>query len=214
MKIRIILVDDHQLIRMGVRMALMSEPDRYEIVGEAASVPELMHLLDGGIATDLILMDIIMPGMNGIDATRLVRGKYPDICILVMSSDASVHTIKELTRLNVDGYISKNYTEEELTLAIDSVMNGLSYFGRDISQILSDIRRSNKAVPDEVFSDRELEIIEMCRHGMTAKAIADKLCISPRTVSNHKANIFSKMGINSNYDMIEYAVAHGIISEI
>lgn len=214
MKTRIILVDDHQLIRMGVRMTLMTEPDKYEIVGEAGSVNDLMRILDGGTMADIILMDIIMPGMNGIDATRIVRGNFPDIRILVMSSDASVHTIKELTRLNIDGYISKNYTGEELTLAIDSVMNGLPYFGRDISQILSDIRRSNRTIPDDVFSDRELEIIELCRCGLTAKAIADKLCISPRTVSNHKANIFSKMGINSNYDMIEYAVAHGIISGI
>lgn len=214
MKTRIILVDDHQLIRMGVRMTLMTEPDKYEIVGEAGSVNDLMRILDGGTMADIILMDIIMPGMNGIDATRIVRGNFPDIRILVMSSDASVHTIKELTRLNIDGYISKNYTGEELTLAIDSVMNGLPYFGREISQILSDIRRSNRTIPDDVFSDRELEIIELCRCGLTAKAIADKLCISPRTVSNHKANIFSKMGINSNYDMIEYAVAHGIISGI
>lgn len=214
MKTRIILVDDHQLIRMGVRMTLMTEPDKYEIVGEAGSVNDLMRILDGETMADIILMDIIMPGMNGIDATRIVRGNFPDIRILVMSSDASVHTIKELTRLNIDGYISKNYTGEELTLAIDSVMNGLPYFGRDISQILSDIRRSNRTIPDDVFSDRELEIIELCRCGLTAKAIADKLCISPRTVSNHKANIFSKMGINSNYDMIEYAVAHGIISGI
>lgn len=214
MKTRIILVDDHQLIRMGVRMTLMTEPDKYEIVGEAGSVNDLMRILDGGTMADIILMDIIMPGMNGIDATRIVRGNFPDIRILVMSSDASVHTIKELTRLNIDGYISKNYTGEELTLAIDSVMNGLPYFGRDISQILSDIRRSNRTIPDDLFSDRELEIIELCRCGLTAKAIADKLCISPRTVSNHKANIFSKMGINSNYDMIEYAVAHGIISGI
>lgn len=199
---------------MGVRMTLMTEPDKYEIVGEAGSVNDLMRILDGGTMADIILMDIIMPGMNGIDATRIVRGNFPDIRILVMSSDASVHTIKELTRLNIDGYISKNYTGEELTLAIDSVMNGLPYFGRDISQILSDIRRSNRTIPDDVFSDRELEIIELCRCGLTAKAIADKLCISPRTVSNHKANIFSKMGINSNYDMIEYAVAHGIISGI
>lgn len=214
MKTRIILVDDHQLIRMGVRMTLMTEPDKYEIVGEAGSVNDLMRILDGGTMADIILMDIIMPGMNGIDATRIVRGNFPDIRILVMSSDASVHTIKELTRLNIDGYISKNYTGEELTLAIDSVMNGLPYFGKDISQILSDIRRSNRTIPDDVFSDRELEIIELCRCGLTAKAIADKLCISPRTVSNHKANIFSKMGINSNYDMIEYAVAHGIIPGI
>lgn len=214
MKTRIILVDDHQLIRMGVRMTLMTEPDKYEIVGEAGSVNDLMRILDGGTMADIILMDIIMPGMNGIDATRIVRGNFPDIRILVMSSDASVHTIKELTRLNIDGYISKNYTGEELTLAIDSVMNGLPYFGKDISQILSDIRRSNRTIPDDVSSDRELEIIELCRCGLTAKAIADKLCISPRTVSNHKANIFSKMGINSNYDMIEYAVAHGIISGI
>lgn len=199
---------------MGVRMTLMTEPDKYEIVGEAGSVNDLMRILDGGTMADIILMDIIMPGMNGIDATRIVRGNFPDIRILVMSSDASVHTIKELTRLNIDGYISKNYTGEELTLAIDSVMNGLPYFGREISQILSDIRRSNRTIPDDVFSDRELEIIELCRCGLTAKAIADKLCISPRTVSNHKANIFSKMGINSNYDMIEYAVAHGIISGI
>lgn len=214
MKTRLILVDDHQLIRMGVRMTLMAEPDKYEIVGEAASVPGLMDILDAGTEVDIILMDIIMPGQSGIDATRLVRGKYPDICILVMSSDASVHTIKELTKMNIEGFISKNYTAEELTLAIDSVMSGLTYFGRDISQIISDIRRSNKEVSDDVFSERELEIIELCRLGMTAKAIADRLCISPRTVSNHKANIFSKMGINSNYDKIEYAVAHGIISGI
>lgn len=129
MKTRIILVDDHQLIRMGVRMTLMTEPDKYEIVGEAGSVNDLMRILDGGTMADIILMDIIMPGMNGIDATRIVRGNFPDIRILVMSSDASVHTIKELTRLNIDGYISKNYTGEELTLAIDSVMNGLPYFG-------------------------------------------------------------------------------------
>lgn len=214
MKAKIIITDDHPLIRMGIKMTLMGASDKYEIIGEAGSAGDLFQLLSEGAKPDLILLDLIMPGLSGAEAARRLKKDYPDIDILILSSELSPQVILELVEMGVGGYISKNYTDVELTDAIDSVLTGLTYYGKDISIILRDIRSANLSVSDETFTERELEIIDLCRRGKRAKEIADELSISPRTVSNYKQNIFSKMGIRSNYEMIEYAIKHGIISSI
>jgi len=212
MKAKIVLVDDHPLIRLGVRMALKSSSDKIEIVGEFGSGKELDSFLQSGAMPDLVLLDLLMPDENGCDIAERIKRDYPYMAILIMSSDLSPEMIMRLVNVGVDGYISKNYTDNELNSAIESVLDGFSYFGKDVSKIIRDVRLSKSLIPDSNFSPRELEIIKCCRDGLTAKEIADKLCLSPRTVSNYKQNIFSKMGINNNHDMIAYALKMGIIT--
>lgn len=214
MKKKLVITDDHALIRMGIKMALMPQEDKYEIIGETDSAEALLDLLRTGVEPDLILLDVIMPGMSGIEATTILKIEYPQIPVLILSSEMSENTITELVKLGVEGYISKNYTEDELSLAIDSILDGINFFGKDISAIIDETRKLNQSIPDEHFSQRELEIIGLCSKGKTAKEIAEILCLSPRTISNHKQNIFSKMGINNNYEMVNYAFKHGFLQAV
>lgn len=211
MQIKIITVDDHPLIRSGVRLSLLSKKDSYEIVGEASSGDELLSLLSKGIIPDIVLLDIIMPGISGIETAKILRREYPQISILMLSSESKRETILELMEIGIDGYISKNYTDSELFNAIDNVAGDLEYFGCDISNIIRDIRVAKTEIHDKIFTKRELEIIHLCGEGFSAKEIANRLFLSNRTVSNHKQNIFSKMGINNQYEMIKYAIEKGII---
>ena len=199
MQVKIITVDDHPLIRSGIRLTLLSRKDAYELVGEASSGKELFSLLRGGIKSDIVLLDVIMPEMSGIEVVKILRREYPEIAILMLSSESNRKTILELMETGIDGYISKNYTNHELFRAIDNVKEGFEYFGRDIARIIHEIRVSKSKLPDDVFTQRELEIIDLCGKGFSTKEIADRLCLSSRTISNHKQHIFSKMGINSKY---------------
>ncbi|MDO4703276.1 response regulator transcription factor [Tannerella sp.] len=212
MQVKIITVDDHPLIRSGIRLTLLSRKDRYEVVGEAGSGKELFTLLKSGIIPDVILLDIIMPEMSGIEVVKMLHREYPEIAILMLSSESNRNTIFELVKIGIDGYISKNYTDYELFQAIDNVMNGFEYFGRDIAKIIYEIRVSKNKLSDSIFTQRELEIIDLCGKGFSTKEIAEQLFLSARTVSNHKQHIFSKMGINNQYEMIKYAMEKGLIT--
>jgi len=214
MATRLILVDDHPLIRIGVRAMLMSQGDKFEIIAEAGCAQELYNHISNGLVPDVILLDLVMPEITGVEAAKVIKKNHPEIAILIMSSEITPDKIKELASSQIEGYISKNYSQDELIDAIDSVSNGLTYYGKDVSKIIRDIRLSKTSVSDAVFSERETEIIKLCREGYSAKAIADKLCLSSRTVSNYKQNIFSKMGINTTLEMVDYALKHGIISSI
>ncbi len=212
MQVKIITVDDHPLIRSGIRLTLLSRKEAYELVGEASSGKELLSLLRGGIKPDVVLLDIIMPEMSGIEVVKILRREYPEIAILMLSSESSQKTILELMEIGIDGYISKNYTNYELFQAIDNVKDGFEYFGRDIAKIIYAIRVSKKKLSDGIFTQRELEIIDLCGKGFSTKEIAERLFLSARTISNHKQHIFSKMGINNQYEMIKYAMEKGLIA--
>jgi len=211
---QIIVVDDHNLFRMMLKTTIESAHPDIRVAGEAASGEELFRLLPHTQA-DLVILDVNLPDIWGVEVARRLRREYPALKIIAVSGENTAETIRAMIDAGIDGFISKQHSGiNELAEAIDSVMNGVEYFGRDISAILFDVYVSKKKTAEATaeFTEQEKKIIELCRDGLPSKQIADRLCISPRTVENHKNNIFRKLGINSTVEMIRYAMKNGIIS--
>ena len=211
--IQVILVDDHRLFRLGLQAAFQHGYPDICLCGEASSGAELFELL-GSTPADLVLLDINLPDMCGVDVARRLRHDYPAVKILAISGDNTAQTVQSMLEAGIDGFISKqNGDFDELAQAIRTVKSGLDYFGRDISFIIYDVFKSKKKtsiVPAE-FTKREREIILLCRDGLIGKEIAARLGISPNTVNTHKERIFQKLGINTTVEMVQYALKNGII---
>lgn len=208
-----IIVDDHALFRLGIKAALGAANPDIRIVGEAECGAELFRLLETA-TPDLILLDIVLPDMTGVEIARRLKAERPEIKILAVSAENSAHTVEAMLDAGIEGFISKRQGGvEQIAGAIRSVAQGFEYFGSDIAAIIYKIyvskKRSAEVTPE--FTERERSIIELCRDGLPGKQIADRLSISPRTVENHKNNIFKKLGIGSTVEMVQYALKHGII---
>jgi len=211
--IKVIIVDDHELFRLGVRTAIELRHPDIVITGEAGSGVEFFNLLETAEA-DIALLDIMLPDMSGIDIARRLKTEYPEMKILAVSAENSSATVQEMLNTGIEGFVSKvNTSPDILADAIRSVAQGLEYFGRDISEIINRIYIAKKKTTQisEEFSDTEKRIIECCFEGLSGKLIADRLFISLRTVDWHKSNIFSKLGINSTLEMVQFAIKNGII---
>ncbi|MDR2586054.1 MAG: response regulator transcription factor [Prevotellaceae bacterium] len=211
--IHIIVVDDHRLFRMAIRAALVHNHPDIQLIGEAENGPALFAL-PALTTANIVLLDINLPGMDGITVARLLRSRYPQIKILAISAENTSQTVKSMIEVGIDGFVSKQQGDlDELVQAIRSVANGIEYFGRDISAIIFEVfvaKKKNSAVPSE-FTTREKEIIDLCRQGMLCKEIAGRLGIGVSTVNTHKKNIFLKLGINNTMEMVQYALKEGII---
>jgi len=212
-KIRVIIVDDHELFRLSLRTAIeCSHPDII-IAGEAGSGVAFFDLLQT-VAADIVLLDIAMPGMNGIEVARRLKTERPNLKILAVSSENSASTVEEMLQIGIEGFVSKsNCNPGILVEAIRSVVQGLEYYGKDISEIISRIYLAKKKTTrvGEEFSEQEKHIIELCLEGLPAKLIADRLGISARTVDWHKSNMFSKLGINSTLELVQFVIKNKII---
>ncbi len=209
-KIKIFIVDDHQLFRIGLKSALSHTSANIEIIGEAQSSDELFEKLKES-NPDVILLDIIMPGISGVEAARRLRADYPKIKILMLSAESKENVIMELMNIGIDGFVDKNVDINELIRAIECVYEGAEYFGKDIAKLINSIRiaKDDKNVG---FTEREDDIIALCSQGLQAKEVADKLGINISTVNTHKNNIFKKLGINNSVELVRYALQKGIIS--
>jgi DNA-binding NarL/FixJ family response regulator len=210
--IRVIIVDDHSLFRIGLRAALHPVSD-IEVAGEADCGEALFRVL-ATTQADLVLLDINLPDMKGVDIAHRLRSDYPDVKILAISAENSARTVEEMLNAGINGFISKQMGDEnELTEAIYAVMDGLEYFGKDISSIIYDVYVAKKKTVNVTseFTEREKEIILLCSEGLIYKEVADRLGISFHTVNTHKKHIFQKLGINNTMEMVQYALKNGII---
>ena len=206
----IALLDDHELIRVGLRSALKDLPHKVTI--DVGTADALFDALLAGTPCDLVLLDILMPDTNGIEVAQRLRAEYPDIKIIIVSVDTKEYIITKLMQIGIDGFISKNGPLEEVRMAVTSVEEGVPYYGRDLAVLVRDIvdaRLDKKS--SALLTKRELEIIEACCSGMLGKEIADKFHISLRAVNSHKTNIFNKLGLSSSVEMVRFALEHGII---
>jgi len=212
--ISLIIVDDHELFRLGLRTAIENSYPDIAIVGEAKSGADFFSLLETVSAFDIVLLDIMLPDISGIEIAQRLKVERPNVKILAISAENSVLTVEEMLQIGIEGFISKlNSNPDTLAQAIYSIMQGVEYFGKDISDIISRIYVSKKRTTEVTseFSEHEKRIIECCLEGLPAKLIADRLGISIRTVDWHKSNIFRKLGINSTLEMVQYAVRNKII---
>ena len=214
--IRIIIVDDHKLIRVMLSNSFQSGFSDITVAGVAESGEALFDLL-ASTPADLVLLDINLPGMGGIEVARRLRRDFPEIKILALSAENTKEKIKSIVESGVHGFISKEQSGYiEIAEAIRTVMNGLDYFGRDIASILFSVyvskKKTTNVTPD--FSPREREIILLCSEGLMSKEIAVRLAISPNTVNTYKERIFRKLDINNTMEMVQYALKNGIIKTV
>lgn len=208
-KIKTIIVDDHPLVRMGIKMELTST-DNICVVGEASSGLELLKLLEN-TTPDIVLLDILMPEMSGIEAAKILKEKHSDIKILIISAESTEETITALIGLGVEGFISKNAKPNEIAKAITSIINGDNYYGDEFSNLLYKINNAKLDENTIELTSRENEIVQLLCDGLSAKEIAAKLFITHRTVELHKENIFKKLGFRNSIELVKYAIKNKIV---
>jgi len=211
--IQIIIVDDHRLFRMGVKSLFERHHPDICVAGEAECGEELFAVLSATPA-ELVLLDVNLPDMSGASIAGRLRREYPALKILAVSGENTSETIRAMLEAGIDGFISKQKGGvDELAAAIRTIMDGLEYYGRDISSIIFGVYVSKKKTTDvsAEFTEREREVILACRDGLLCKEIADRLGISTHTVNGYKKNIFAKLGINNTMEMVQYALRKGII---
>ena len=204
-----IVLDDHRIFRLGLREELRHMDIAVEVAAEAASGEEFFELLKTTKA-DMVLLDLILPDMTGVEVARRLRKERPEMKILVLSAEERTDFMEALVEIGIEGFLSKAGPANELQTVIEYVAEGGEFFGRDIARIIHCVHVS-KRNGDFNFTLREQEIIKFCAQGLSAKEIAMRLSISMKTVTNHKTNIFKKMGICSNIELMRYAMRMGII---
>ncbi len=219
--IKIIITDDHALFRLGERTVITQNLPQAEILAEYGSGEELLIYLKNGIHPDIILLDVLMQGMNGIEVAKILKKKYPHIKIIILSSEIATKTVNTLLSIGVDAYLSKLTINNDLTKAIESVMEGELFYGKEITKIAYDLflskqraklQKAHPSILQNPLTERETEIIKLYCDGIPSRKIAEQLFISQKTVENHKSNVMKKMGFESNVDLIRYAIKAGIIT--
>lgn len=213
-KIKVIIVDDHQLIRDGLR-ALLSGNNDIEIVTEAGSAEELLQKIRS-FPADIALIDISLPGISGIKLTEQLSVSYPGLKVLILSMHLNEEYISGALKAGAFGYLAKNTTRDELISAIHAVADGKKYLGREVSEVIATgyLRRIDvhNASDKELLSKREVEILKLIAEGLGNKEISEKLFISIRTVESHKNHIMQKLEFRSLAELVRYAIKRGLIN--
>lgn len=214
--LKILIADDHPFFRDGIHQLLIGQTGIGEI-GEAANGKEVLQQL-AKKEYDLVIMDIKMPQMSGIEATREIHKKYPKIKVLAISMYDEQTYIVKMLKAGAKGYLLKNSTKAELLKAISEVMRGESYFSREVSDIMFSHIASGKSIENgddepvaQALTRREIEIIRMIAEELTNVEIGGKLNISPRTVDTHRRNLFQKLKVKNTAGLVKYAMKHGLL---
>ena len=204
--IRIVLADDHDLVRSGIK-ALLTMIDGVEVIAEARDGRELLTLL-AGVTPDLVMTDISMPGMDGITAIAEIHDRYPDVKVLVLSMYDTVDFVKRSMANGACGYLLKDASPFELEQALRSVMTMGSYFSPAIAQRLM---QPSEPTADDELTHRQVEILKLIAQGRASKEIAFELGLSSKTVDVHRARIMDRLRLNDIASLTLYAVRKGLI---
>jgi|SRR6185503_6850289 len=205
--IRIFIVDDHQMVIDGINLMIEGQP-QFTVVGECTQALAALDMMEHA-TVDILITDVGMPGMTGVELSRAVKNKFPAVKILALSMFGDSQVITEMTDAGISGYILKNSGKKELIEALTKIAAGEKYFGQEITlQLMKSFKRSQQ---DPKLTDREIEIIRLIEKDMSTRQIAETLFISERTVETHRKNILHKTNTQSVVGMLKYAYDRKII---
>ena len=210
---RIVLADDHIIVRQGIKRMLEDSPE-LEVIGEASDGIELIGLL-GKLRAHLVIVDISMPNLGGIEVTQEIKKTYPKTKVLILTMHKGKELLHHAISNGADGYMLKEESEKELHLAIEKIRQGGVYISPHLSQELTedyiDTCRGTLNPSLERLTKREREILKFIADGKSSRDIANSLFISVRTVENHRANMMEKMGVKKTGDLIKHAIRNGYL---
>ena len=210
-KIRVLLVDDHALLREGIRALLALHAD-IEVVGEAAEGREAINLVRE-LSPDVVLMDIAMPLMDGLEATRRIYKQHPEAKVLILTQHDNKEYMLSCVRAGAAGCVPKRAVASELVAAIRVVSQGDSYLYPSVAKVLiRDYLQKMDEEPYERLTNREREVLKLVTEGRTSRQIADLLCISIKTVLGHRTKVMEKLDIHNRAELVKYAIRKGLIT--
>ena len=216
MKIRILLVDDHTILRAGLKMMLNAQPDM-DVIGEAQDGRQAIQESQR-LHPDIVLMDITMPDMNGIESTRQIKKALPDVKILILTMHENDEYVFQALRAGASGYILKEAADTELISALHVVQNGNFYLSPSAQSVMVGdyLQRVNAGEEKDSYSmltEREREILKLVAEGFTNNQIAERLVISPKTVDTHRTHIMDKLNLHSRAEIVKYAMRRGLLED-
>jgi two-component system response regulator NreC len=213
-KIRLLLVDDHEIVRAGLRMLFQAEPDM-EIVGEVGSGEEALRAVRD-LEPDVVLMDVVMAGMSGIEATRRIKEANSDVAVLALTMHEDEQYFFEMLNAGASGYVPKRAAPDDLVSAIRVASQGNVFLYPTLAKLLVKdfLQRSETGITpsSEELTAREREVLTCIADGMTNREIAETLVISAKTVDRHRENIMRKLNLHNRVELVRYAIEKGLIS--
>jgi DNA-binding NarL/FixJ family response regulator len=208
-RIRILLADDHAVVRQGFKMILAAQPDM-EIVGEAGNGREAVELAER-LKPEVVVMDVSMPELNGIEATRRLAGSAPHTRVLALSMHKDSVYVREILRAGARGYLLKDSVADDLVSAVRAVAGGEGYISPQVSNAVLDDYRRHVTNPIDLLTSREREVLQMLAEGKTNKEIAGVLNLSVYTVDAHRGRIMEKLNLHSVNELVRFAVRNGLV---
>jgi len=214
METKVLLADDHTILREGLRMVLDAQP-QITVVGEASDGREAVEMAET-LRPDVVVMDIAMPNLNGLDATRQIKKRWPEIRVVILTMHENQQYLMQIVKAGATGAVLKRSAGTELLTAIKAAARGQSYFSPSIaSMMLEDyrLRLRDEGIDDpEVLTEREREVLQLVAEGLTNQEIADALFVSIKTVQTHRSHIMEKLGVHDRTELVKYAIRTGMVT--
>lgn len=208
--IEVLLVDDHELVRTGIKHLLNAEQE-ISVVAEAASGEEAIDYLRGNPTPDVVVMDINMPGIGGIEAIHRLMHMQPDLNLVVLSVQGNDPYPARLLQMGAKGYLTKGCPAGEMVQAVQTVATGQRYLSAEVAQKLAlNLLPGGGNSPIDALSQREMQVLLLVIEGNGIQVIADKLCVSPKTVGTYRHRLYEKLGVNNDVELTHLALRHGI----
>jgi DNA-binding NarL/FixJ family response regulator len=211
--VTIVVADDHNVVRQGLCVLLKAEPG-FSVIAEATDGPDAIELVER-LCPDVLLLDLMMPNLDGLEVTRQISKRAPKTKVVILSMHANDAYVVEALHNGAVGYVLKDSNATDLILAVHEVMNGRRYLSPPLSERAIDIylqkSRCDSWDTHDQLTAREREVLRLVSEGYTTAEIADRLMLSPRTVEMHRRNMMHKLGLHNQLDVFRYAVQHGIV---
>jgi two-component system invasion response regulator UvrY len=210
----ILLVDDHDLVRAGLKSILESNPDFHVVAEKDSGETAIEYLQATDNLPDVVLMDINMPGIGGMEAAKRIHHKFPDIKIIAVTALQEAPFPAQLMKLGASGYVTKGCDAQEMFDAINSVLSGKQYLEQEVSEKMNQVSEGNSGDnPFAGLSDREMQVMLMVTQGHSNQYISDSLFLSPKTISTYRHRVFEKLNISNDVQLTHLAIRHGVIDQ-